>query len=165
MNVFYTNECPIQAANEHCLVHQRKMLVEYCQILSVAHYVLDGKVVGYKPTHHNHPSAVWIRQSKAHYEWVWLCAMRLSELYTQNTGKVHKSTDVLALLVDPPKNISNNPFREPPVAAPDEFKAVAIFKGAAVAYQKYLNTKFKEWLDRERPVAVEFMYSPNWLSI
>lgn len=51
MNIFYTNECPIQAALDHNKVHQVKMIVEHCQLLATAHFELDGEVVGYKPTH------------------------------------------------------------------------------------------------------------------
>ena len=85
MNVFYTNDCPIQSANEHVRVHQVKMIVEYAQLLSSAHHELDGAnaIEGiYKKTHVNHPSAVWVRKSSQHYSWVWRCAMRLCESYT-----------------------------------------------------------------------------------
>jgi len=51
MNVFYTNKCPIEAALDHNKVHQIKMICEYSQLLSTAHFELDGNVVGYKPTH------------------------------------------------------------------------------------------------------------------
>jgi hypothetical protein len=72
MNVFFTNECPIQAANEHVRVHQVKMIVEYAQLLSTAHHVVDGDnaINGiYKQTHTNHPSAIWVRKSADNYEW------------------------------------------------------------------------------------------------
>ncbi|AUS01948.1 hypothetical protein NVP3058O_030 [Vibrio phage 3.058.O._10N.286.46.B8] len=42
MNIFFTNECPIQSANEHNHVHQTKMIVEYAQLLSTAHRLIDG---------------------------------------------------------------------------------------------------------------------------
>ena len=59
MNIFVTNECPVQAAIEHNDVHLRKQLIEAGQLLSTAHHFLDGVVVAMKPTHYNHPSAVW----------------------------------------------------------------------------------------------------------
>jgi len=44
MNVFYTNDCPIQAANEHVRIHQVKMIVEYTQLLSTAIRLYEGKL-------------------------------------------------------------------------------------------------------------------------
>lgn len=61
MNVFYTNDNPLLAARDHCLVLRNKMIIEHCQLLSTVHHVLDGdRVIDgiYKKTHQNHPSAV-----------------------------------------------------------------------------------------------------------
>ena len=67
------------------------MIVEYAQLLSTAHRVLDGEEYEgrtannrrirrfkmadsnventlYKASHINHPSAVWVRQSSQHYQ-------------------------------------------------------------------------------------------------
>mgnify|MGYP000586732918 CR=1 FL=1 len=165
MNIFFTNECPIQTAREHCYVHRNKQIVEYCQLLSTAHHELDGEQapVGiYKRTHTNHPSAIWVRQSADHYEWVWECAMMLCQLYTERTGKVHKTQQILESISSAPINLNYNGFVKPPVAAPDEFKAIAVFGDVAKAYQKYLCTKFDEWLSRERPMRVEFDTIPSW---
>ena len=42
MNVFYLNKSPEITAQEHCDKHAVKMCVEYAQLLSTAHRVLDG---------------------------------------------------------------------------------------------------------------------------
>ena len=42
MNIFYLNEDPRIAAEEHCDKHVCKMTIEYCQLLSTAHRALDG---------------------------------------------------------------------------------------------------------------------------
>lgn len=167
MNVFFTNECPIQSANEHVRVHQVKMIVEYAQLLSSAHHELDGDnaMAGiYKKTHVNHPSAVWVRKSYDHYVWVWECAKQLCALYTARTGKVHKTEAILDLLAAAPNNIPEHGFVNPPVAAPDEFKAMAVFGGVCKAYQKYLCAKFAEWQSRAKPIKVEFDTVPAWYS-
>jgi hypothetical protein len=165
MNVFFTNINPIVAAGEHCLVHQRKMIVEYAQLLSTAHFELDGNIVGYKPTHKNHPSAIWVRESTYHYQWVWMCATELCRLYHENTGKCHKTSSVLMELKEPPKNIPVAIFKQPPVAAPDQFKAIEVTDGSVVAYQKYLSWKFLEWKTRLKPMKVEFQKNvPSWLT-
>ena len=166
MNVFYTNACPVEAALDHNKRHQVKMVLEYCQLLSTAHVVLDGTQTEYKKTHENHPSAIWIRQSNEHYVWVWKCAMHLCSLYTESTGKIHATQRVLESLSNPPKAIPLRKFSEPPVAAPDAFKAIAIFQSATVAYQKYLVSKFDEWKQRDKPLKVEWSHRvPVWLNV
>ena len=84
MNIFYINEDPKIASIEHCDKHSVKMCVEYAQLLSTAHRLLDGKeFVGKSKTgrnvkrwkhpmdfmdknlmlacHTKHPSAIWCR--------------------------------------------------------------------------------------------------------
>lgn len=168
MNIFYTNENPLLAAQDHCKVHMRKMIVEYAQILSAAHHVLDGDqaIAGiYKLTHKSHPSAVWLRSGQYQYEWVLDCALHLCKLYTQDTGKIHKTQETLERLRELPKNLALTSWQDPPVAAPDEFKAVAVFNGAVTAYRKYMISKFEEWQQREKPIKVDFVFKPDWLEV
>ena len=69
------------------------MILEYAQLLSTTHRFLDGTLstgisntgrkqtryvlpderdnILYKSTHINHPSAVWVRQSRDNYAWLW----------------------------------------------------------------------------------------------
>ena len=42
MNIFYLNENPELCAQEHNDKHVVKMCIEYAQLLSTAHRVLDG---------------------------------------------------------------------------------------------------------------------------
>ena len=47
MNIFYLNRNAHIAAQEHCDKHVTKMCVEYAQILSTAHRMIDGtKYIG-----------------------------------------------------------------------------------------------------------------------
>ena len=69
MNIFYLDRNPILAADKQCDRHVVKMILETAQLLSTAHYELDGESPAYKPTHKNHPSAVWVRKSLDHYLW------------------------------------------------------------------------------------------------
>lgn len=164
MNIFYTNECPIISAAEHCHKHRIKMILEYAQMLSTSHHVLGGEVpeLAYKKTHQNHPSSVWCRSSAANYEWVWLCAKELCELYTKHSGKTHKTEAVIDQLVFAPSSISATAITTPPIAAPDEFKALSLTVGIAKAYQAYLNEKFAEWISRDKPLSVVFDSKPSW---
>lgn len=43
MNIFVLDEVPQQAARMHCDQHIYKMILEYAQLLSTAHRILDGK--------------------------------------------------------------------------------------------------------------------------
>jgi hypothetical protein len=171
MNIFYTNDNPLLTARDHCLVLQNKMIIEHCQLLSTAHHVLDGDqaIDGiYKKTHHLHPSTVWCRSSVYHYEWLLDCTGELLRLYSERTGKVHGSHSTFERLQTLPKHIKDVDFVPPPVAAPDQFKALAVFDPfkAPLAYQRYLNYKFKEWLSRDKPIKVQFhQKAPGWLDV
>lgn len=170
MNVFYVNDCPVQAAREHCVVHIRKMIVEYAQLLSTAHHLInpesDLTKVIYRKTHFNHPSAVWVRESRAHYQWVYTCATELCRLYSFRTGKSHATTKVLDKLVNPPKSLEAFEFTPPPVAAPQEFKIVGERFGTTTAYQHYMTHKLNTWLESGDPrKKVEFIHQiPNWFT-
>lgn len=162
MNIFYTNPDPIACAHEHCHVHQIKMIVEYAQLLSTAHAVIDGDYVGYKPTHVNHPSAIWVRQSADNYEWLWECAITLCELYARRTDKEHKTEAVLWNLRSSPRLLAYHGITEPSIAAPPKYKLIAIARNVDTAYQAYLNDKFAEWKSRDKPLPVVFDEVPEW---
>ena len=130
MNIFYTNQDPNQCALDHCHTHMRKMIVEYCQLLSTAHRLLDGEwsVIKtdkgrnkqiwtlsdpikeakiYKASHINHPSAKWVRASKSHYLWLVRLVKELLVIYYNDSGKIHKviREHTIDLLEQPPENI------------------------------------------------------------
>lgn len=179
MNIFYTNINPEICAQEHCDKHCVKMILEYCQLLSTAHRVLDGMeyvdnssgrritrwkldnpsldCLLYKSTHINHPSAVWARQTSENY--MWLCEL-LNELckeYTYRYGKTHKCEQiglVDMLYNNIPKNITRNQFTEPTPAMPDQY----IVKGDSIAsYQAYVREGKKHlhsWRNREIPMFI-----------
>lgn len=132
-------ECAKAHVDRHCV----KMIVEYSQLLSTAHRVLDGmeytdtssgraikrwKLRGdleyalYKATHVNHPSAVWVRQSEANYRWLVSLLSELCKEYTYRYGKVHKCKSsglVYLLYINSPRNIADKPFTEPTPAMPE----------------------------------------------
>ena len=43
MNIFYLSSDPKACAEDHCDKHVVKMIIEYAQLLSTAHIILDGK--------------------------------------------------------------------------------------------------------------------------
>lgn len=164
MNIFYTNDNPHRAANEHCNVHQVKMILEYSQLLSTAHHLLGtsdrSKLMA--KTHDNHPSAVWVRQSVENYAWLYQCLMQLHKLYSDRTGKEHASLRLRHKLKYPPELLACDGFTVPPKAMPAEFKRI---EDVCLAYQTYLNSKFTEWVNRDKPMKLSYTCStPRWLN-
>ena len=134
------------------------MILEYSQLLSTTHRVLDGiltdgfsvsgrkktsytlkddrESIFYSSTHVNHPSAVWVRQSASNYKWLHSLLVALCKEYTYRYGKVHKCeqiglVDKLSMI---PLNIPHKPFTEPTPAMPEE---VRIDNNSILSYQNY----------------------------
>ena len=158
MNIFYLNKNPKVAAIEHNDKHCVKMILEYAQMLCTAHRELDGDkrpddLNMYRRAHLNHPSTVWTRENKPHYDWLYRLFVYLSEEYRYRYSKVH-ATDLRLreVLKVPPENISDNKaFRQPPQCMPDIYKC----EDSVTAYQKfYIGEKahFSTWKKREVPL-------------
>lgn len=165
MNIFYLHQNTKVCAEMHVDKHCVKMILEYAQLLSTAHRVLDGTLsVGlsetgrkqtryvlpdgresklYVATHINHPSAIWCRQSYANYVWLSKLLTELCREYTYRYGKVHKveASGLEEELMYPPMNIPpvTVPFTEPTPAMPDEDKV----SGDSIASYRnyYINKK------------------------
>ena len=177
MNIFYLDHDVRKCAEMHNDKHTVKMILEYAQLLSTAHRVLDGDaIVGLSPsgrkrttyvlnsaldsilysaTHINHPSAVWVRQSYANYVWLSKLLTELCREYTYRYGKIHK-VELSGLeeeLMYPPMNIApvTVPFTEPTPAMPDEVK----IPGDSIASYRnyYINNKshLANWKKRSIP--------------
>jgi len=175
MNIFYLDHNPKVCAEMHLDKHVVKMIIEYSQLMSTAHRVLDGEEYYDKTAngrkikrwrmddskyesglmlacHVNHPSAVWTRQSKENYMWLNRMWNYLLLEYTHRYGKRHACADRMDVLYAWPKNIPDAPFTEPPPAMPDYCKVPG---DSIVSYQKYyINEKvrFARWTKRESPI-------------
>ena len=165
MNIFATNDCPVASAKALPNNLVIKMIVESCQILSTAHFELDGLQVGYKPTHKNHPSCVWTRQTRGNYRWLYNHAKALCDEYTYRTGKVHKSSELLGVLMVAPVNIPKGERIDFVMCMPDQYKLQAKFN-STTAYRLYLKNKYSEWLTRtdKRPIVATWTnrQRPTW---
>ena len=126
MNVFYLDKNPQSAAAMHCDKHVVKMILEYAQLLSTAHRVLDGDDAPenlYKIAHKNHPSTIWTRSSKQHYDWLFRLFRKLNIEYGIRYGKIHLSWEKLNRYLEfAPKNIKDNGWTDPPQCMPDHCK-------------------------------------------
>lgn len=175
MNIFYLDKNQTLCAQYHVDRHCVKMILEYAQLLSTAHRVLDGvetagfsasgrkkKVwklnssydgILYSATHINHPSAIWARKSKANYHWLCIMLRELCKEYTYRYGKVHKveRDGLMEVLYSSPVNISSNEFTEPTPAMPQEFKVPG---NSVLSYHSYYNgskTRLHSWKSRSVP--------------
>lgn len=158
MNIFVTSFNPSVCALDHCHIHRNKMIVEYAQILSTVHYVYGSKAIGlYKPTHINHPSVKWACARVGNYQWLYQLWASLVSRYTLDTGKVHKSARLLYTLSIP--DVNDSPvFTHDMLAMPDEHKTDDV----CGSYRSYLNAKYNEWRNRDKPIKVEHTRKPMW---
>lgn len=96
MNIFVLDNNPKLAARYHCDKHVIKMCLEYAQLLSTAVHECDGVVTDglYRPTHRNHPCAIWVRESIGNVMWLRELLKHLGMEYRQRYGKEHRSVAV-----------------------------------------------------------------------
>ena len=174
MNIFYldrdVNTCAEMHNDKHCV----KMILEYSQLLSTAHRVLDGEEhiylrngrkkrvwdliderqpILYMATHLNHPSSIWVRQNHQNYIWLSQLLYALCKEYTYRYGKVHKvqREGLLERLFNWPMNIPMGEFTEPTPAMPDEVK---IAGDSIKSYRNYYinnKTHLASWKKRSTP--------------
>jgi hypothetical protein len=177
MNIFYLDKDTKICAEMHVDKHCVKMILEYAQLLSTAHRVLDGvesttlsvsgrkkKVwtigdhrddVLYSATHINHPSAIWVRKSDANYVWLFRMFGALMDEYTYRYGKIHACERLADALSHKPKNIAKGSFTEPTPAMPDHYKVAG---DSISSYKNYYlgdKTRMFSWKKRE---------TPSWIS-
>ena len=174
MNIFYLNESPETCAQMHCDKHVVKMIIEYAQLLSTAHRVIDGnpyydktkngrKILRYrmenpnlektlyKAAMINHPSAVWARQNPENYIFLYDLFDELCAEYTWRYGKTHSTENLLSnLLSRVPENIPEGKFFEPPQCMPDDVKATTSIQAYHNYYNKY-KSYFAKWTNRTTP--------------
>jgi hypothetical protein len=178
MNIFYLHEDPEICAQMHNDKHVVKMILEYAQLLSTAHRVIDGveqqalsksgrkqkvwqldderETNIYKASHINHPSAKWVRHSEQNYLWLFEMWVELLREYAHRYDKVHSSDRLVDYLANAPKNIPKDVEWSPPWRAmPDEYKVDRSIEDYTVKSYRayYLGAKVKmcRWTNREMP--------------
>jgi hypothetical protein len=147
MNVFFLNSDPQICAEQHVSKHVVKMIIEYSQLLSTAHRVLDGEEYTeltangrrikrwrladdrekqlHKASHINHPSAIWCRANRENYIWLYRLFCWLCYEYTYRYGKVHSCQRLEHVLSMIPDNIPDGDFYPATPAMPSELKVLA----------------------------------------
>lgn len=158
MNIFVLDTDPKLCAQYHCNKHVVKMILETVQMLSAVHR-LEGKDVGYKLTHKNHPCTKWVRESLANYGWTCSLLEHLHDewrfRFNHPHTKIHKSFGMyktLPIMPDLP-NKDMTPFA---LAMPDKFKTddpVESYRAYYLEDKKHL----LDWGNRGEPSWIKSM--------
>lgn len=178
MNIFYLNKDPKVCAEQHVDKHCVKMILEYAQLLSTAHRVIDGDLVEglsqsgrkkklwvlrdereksiYAATHINHPSAIWTRQSDENYDWLYVLWRELMSEYKYRYMKNHATERLILQLRKKPFGITKGVFTQPTPAMPDEYK---VFGDSIKSYQNYYNG------DKRRMFSWKNRQIPDWIKL
>jgi hypothetical protein len=183
MNIFYLDANPKVCAEMHCDKHVVKMIIEYAQLMSTAHRIIDGEQYTdltangrriqrwrlpderenllYKASHINHPSAIWCRENKSNYDYLYQLFYWLCREYTHRYGKIHATDEKLSEhLLQSPQNIGHGEFFAPTPAMPSELKIMAktVVAGrkydVLASYQNYYiqeKASFAKWKNRTTP--------------
>ena len=180
MNIFYLDPDPKACAEMHCDKHVVKMIIEYAQLMSTAHRMIDGdeytdlsingrKIkrwrhpelndVLMKASHVYHPSNVWLRQCNENYQWLYHMWLFLLNEYTYRYGKIHACARLKDVLGNIPKNITIGSFTPPTPAMPDDCKVLG---NSLKSYHIYYATKKEHlwsWSGK-----INSRQRPAWLS-
>lgn len=115
MNIFLFDKNPELSARSYPFDYLNKMPLEYCQLMSTAHRVINGTMylektkngrnikrwklsdslcpdfdnILYKATHVNHPCGIWIRECHENYMYVYDLYLYCLEEYKRRRGKEH----------------------------------------------------------------------------
>jgi hypothetical protein len=154
------------------------MLSESVQLLTNAHHIfgdsfsrfkqyVEYRDTPFRQTHVNHPSSLWVRSSRQHYEWLVSHANALVSEFKFRRNKNHLVAQHVQYITQNPisKRIPDNGFVPPPLCMPDKYKS----DDAVDSYRTYyINDKWKDkngrrldkWTNRGAP---EWWVEPNVL--
>lgn len=104
MNIFFLHVDPSVNAAYYCDKHVVKIILEIAQLLWTAWGsdvtdALPANVQRYRPTHKNHPMAIWVRKCACNYMYAALVGLALCAEYTRRYKKVHKCQPTLKWLL------------------------------------------------------------------
>jgi hypothetical protein len=175
MNIFFTSSCPEQCALDLDLKRVNKMILETAQMLSTALLVhrvgvapnKDNKALYsrlcndyglYKPSHANHPSNIWVRETRTNFIWALEHMKALYKVKLAATGKGHASSELIPIFEDLIEWIPEGELT--PFANCAANQSVGVdFKHLEVhtAYRAYLSERWRldkiepKWYDGKEP--------------
>lgn len=173
VNIFFLSNDPRECAVQHVDKHVVKMTLEYGQLMSTAHRVLDGspyygktinnrniqrwllpderEEVIWKASHFKHPSGIWARASSSHYQWLYNLWLEMLDEYTFRYGKVHAAARMKPWFEKLPNNIPHVGWlSDPTPAMPDQYKVGNVIQ----SYRNYYigdKKSFAVWKKRDAP--------------
>lgn len=166
MNLFLLSLNIEECAQWHCDKHVVKMILELVQMLYTAWHVngfsVSGAPIckstgnnGYKKiSNHNHPMAIWVRETPRNYKFTVKLAAALCLEFNHRYGHHHSCTEhVLWLSLSRPfsPGCGKRGFTTVPQCMPDQYKV----EGDTVqAYRNYYDgdkRRFAKWSKRDAP--------------
>jgi hypothetical protein len=174
MNIFYLHTDTKECAKQHLDKHVVKMILEYAQLLSTAHRLLDGteyegrtvngtrkamrwllndeRETGlYMASHMKHPSGIWCRETSENYTWLYSLWRDLMREYTFRYGRHHVAEKLIPYLDNMPNNIKSGKITVMPQCMPDQYKVPG---NSIQAYHNYYigdKQRFAVWTNRPIP--------------
>jgi hypothetical protein len=155
MNIFVLDLNPKLAAKYHNNKHCVKMILEYAQLLSTTHHLLNSafKDELYKPTHKNHPCTKWVMESSTNYLWLYDLYTYLADEYELRYNKIHKSYDTKAqILSEVPESLVDNGLTVFKLCMPEHCK---VYGNAVESYRNY-------YKQEKRHIADWKIETPYW---
>jgi len=162
MNIFVTDQCPIQSARNLPDKHIVKMPLETCQMLAIIYsdwyygigqlHKLDGKPYATKHgAFRKHPCTIWAAESYWNLSWLISHGMALCDEYTARYNKVHacqpaitEAITIFEASFDFNVDIYKDSLPMSFTRAMPEFIKFDTTIDSITAYKRYLNTK--PWL-------------------
>lgn len=149
MNFFYLDEDPVKCAEYMVDRHVVKMILEHCQLLSTTQHVFGIESI-YKPTHINHPCAIWARESLANYKLLITFTKAICKEYTYRYGKIHACEAILYYCEQVVPNISDIGLTQIKLAMPDYCKIGSPVESYREYYRKE-KRHISDWKKRSKP--------------
>jgi hypothetical protein len=162
MNIFFLDDDIATCARYHVDKHVVKMRLELAQLACTAHHLsgTPSNYIPYKPTHRNHPSAIWTRQTLQNYCYVVLLGLALCDELDYRFGtKEQKCRDVLNWLSNNLPNIPDKNLTPPLLAMDEKFKVKGVncMSDAIDNYRNYYR------LGKQHLFNYTNRKTPNWL--
>ena len=170
MNIFVTDDCPVQSARNLPDKHIVKMPLETCQMLAIIYsdwyygigklYKSDG--TPYRTAHgafRNHPCTRWAAANQYNLAWLIRHGFALCDEYQMRYNKTHTCEDVIVQAV----RIYNRCFDETVRTA---YYKVGLFTRAMPDYLKYDTTittiqAYKAYLNTKPWLATNYLRIPS----
>ena len=149
MNIFILHPDQSLCAKYHCDKHIVKMPLETTQKLCSVQWRYNS-TAPYLKVHTKHPCTLWAGDTVDNYKWLWEFGIELCKEYTYRYERTHACEKVLAIIKNPPVELTKKGTTLFPQAMPEEYK----HRDPVVAYREYYKhekRRFAKWKKRKTP--------------